>query len=473
MNKKVKVAIIGAGTAGLSAFKEARKFTDEIVMIDPGPLGTTCARVGCMPSKLLIHVANQFHERHHFESIGIEGAESLRINRVAAMERVRALRDRFTSGVSDFVEALPAEQFLHARAEFLEPTVLKVGDVIIQAEKVIIASGSSNVEPSDWEIDPTRMLSSETVFEQKDFPDNMAVIGGGIIGLELGQALARLGVNVTLYHSGDMIGGISDPAVNDSAVAAISKEFDLKLNERVCVRQVGDQIIVTTSEGEQTHDAMLIAMGRKPNLSALGFDKLGIALDEQGLPDYNNMTMQLADLPIYIAGDANKERPLLHEAADEGRIAGYNAANASQQCFVRRTPIKIIFSQPNIISAGQTFAELAGQDIVIGEVSYADQGRARIENHHQGLLHIYGDKKTGRVLGAEGVAPDGEHLAHLLAWAVQKKLSVHDMLQLPFYHPVVEEGMRTALRDLAQKVRTSSADFELAICDSEAVAPLK
>lgn len=470
--RKVKVAVIGAGTAGLSALKEIKNVTDDFVIIDNGPLGTTCARVGCMPSKILIQIAEDFHHRQYLAKQGIKGAEHLQINIPEALEYLRGLRDYFTSGVIKSVDAL-GDKFIAEKAQFLDPQVLQVGNTKIIADKIIIASGSSGVMPPDWQANfPDRILTSDNIFEQKDLNDRIAVIGAGVIGIELGQALSRLGIETSIFHAGEFIGGLTDPVVNAYAIKALREEFPLHTDERASVKLTNGSLSVETDSQKFSTKQILAALGRRPNLSSLNIDKAGITLDKQGLPDYNCTTMQIADLPIFLAGDAFSIRPLLHEAADEGRIAGYNAANNKLQCFKRRVPIHIVFSQPNISVVGSSFQKLKDHDYEIGEVYFDDQGRSRIMSKNKGILRIYGDRTTGKLLGAEMFAPAGEHLAHMLAWAIQQEMTVFDVLQMPYYHPAIQEGMRTALRKLASKIVKPCKSYELAMCQSTAAEGL-
>jgi dihydrolipoamide dehydrogenase len=213
-------------------------------------------------------------------------------------------------------------------------------------------------------------------------------------------------------------------------------------------------------------------VGRRPSIAQLGLEALGVPLNAQGLPTYDPSTLQVEGLPIFIAGDADGNRPVLHEAADDGRIAGFNSVQDQPHCFQRRTRLSIVFCEPNVAMIGSTFADLQNQEVAVGEALFDRQGRSVVMSENTGLLHVYGDKQTARLLGAELAAPRGEHLAHLLAWAIQKEMTVFDLLQLPFYHPVIEEGLRTALRDLARQVQERRPAFELAICDSTAVADL-
>ena len=177
------------------------------------------------------------------------------------------------------------------------------------------------------------------------------------------------------------------------------------------------------------------------------------------MPLFDRSTLQCGSSSIFLAGDVNDDVPVLHEAADEGRIAGLNAARYPRiTAGHRRSGLGITFCEPQLAMVGSSFADLAGRaDVVTGEVSFNDQGRSRVMLQDRGLARVYAEKETGRFLGAELVAPRAEHLGHLLAWAHQAGMTVEQMLSMPFYHPVIEEGLRTALRDLATKLGGSAA----------------
>jgi dihydrolipoamide dehydrogenase len=164
--------------------------------------------------------------------------------------------------------------------------------------------------------------------------------------------------------------------------------------------------------------------------------------------------MRVGELPIFVAGDVAAYRPMLHEAADEGMIAGINAARYPDvRAQVRRTPLEIVFTSPNIALVGANHCELDPADTAVGCVSYADQGRARVMHENTGIVRIYARKGSGVLLGAEMFGPRVEHTAHLLAWAVQCGLTAEAALAMPIYHPVIEEGIRTALRDLCAQLQ--------------------
>lgn len=466
----VDLAIIGAGTSGLSAFKEASKVTKNIVLIDHGPLGTTCARIGCMPSKAFIQAANYFHQRQLFAERGIVGADKIKINIPQMMEYVRKMRDDFTSGIIQYIHKL-GDQFVNGAAEIREPNVIRVGNNRINAKSIIIATGSQSFIPNDWLDFSSQILTSENFFEQIDFEDKIDVIGAGVIGLELGQALKRIGIEINVFHSKETIGHLSDPIVNQHAINLLQQEVPFHLKQKAQVEKSNGLLHVKSAKKTSETQQILASIGRKPNILNIDFQKLGIQTNDMGIPLFDPASMQIKDSSLFIAGDVTKDRQLLHEAADEGQIAGYNAVH-SPHCFQRRTPLTIIFTDPNIAIVGQSYKNLEKSEFIIGEARFDNQGRSRIMSENKGILRLYAEPKKGMLLGAEMIAPSGEHLAHLLAWSIQQQMTAFDVLQMPFYHPTIEEGLKSALRELVKQVKNSHKPFEIAMCDSEAASNL-
>lgn len=453
--RKVDVAIIGSGSAGLYSLSKVRPSGKSWVLINGGHTGTTCARVGCMPSKAVIQVAEDFYRRKVFNRYGVEGHDDMRINSAEAMEYVQDLRDTFVDRVlSNSTDNMSDEMFIEGYARFIEPNLLEIDNgQRIRADRIIIASGSRPIVPEPWKAFGDRILTTDDFFELETLPEKMAVIGLGVIGLEIGQSLARLGIDVTGIDQMPSIGGISDPEVSATAIDIIGSEFPLWLGHAAEITE-GDngQLTITAGDNSVSVDKVLVAIGRRPNLDNLGLENTGITLDDKGMPDFNRTTMQIQDSHLFLAGDANGERPLLHEAGDEGRIAGFNATSDSISAFQRKTPIYITFCDPNIISVGKRFEELDENTAVVGEIKMAPVGRALIMGKNKGIIRVYADKASGKLLGAEMIATKGENLGHLLAWCIQQDMTVGQLLQLPFYHPVIEEALQAALYDLYSKV---------------------
>lgn len=415
---QVEVAIVGAGTAGMGAYRAARAHTDAVLLIEGGTYGTTCARVGCMPSKLLIAAAEAAHQARHAPAFGVQ-VPMVTVDGAAVMARVQRERDRFVGFVLETIDA--------------------------------IAPGA-------------RLLTNEKIFDLPALPTSLAVFGPGVLGLELAQAMSRLGVRVKVFGVGGGLAGIHDPAMRDYANQLFNKEFYLDASAQVkSVRETaaGVEVHYLHRDGvwkTERFDHVLAATGRAPAVTSLGLENTGLPLDDRGVPLFDRFTLQCGDSTIFIAGDASNDSPLLHEAADQGRIAGENAARFPDvRPGLRRAPLAVVFTDPQIASVGFNLKQLNAQfkdRFAAGEVSFEDQGRSRVMLRNQGLLKVYGEQGSGLFLGAEMFGPAAEHIGHLLAWAVQQRMTVASMLDMPFYHPVIEEGLRTALRDLSHKLHT-------------------
>ncbi|WP_434034113.1 dihydrolipoyl dehydrogenase [Cupriavidus sp. a3] len=454
------VAVIGAGTAGLAAYRAAIAAGKRAVIIEGGPYGTTCARVGCMPSKLIIAAAEAAHELRHTAPFGVHVDGQVRIDGREVMARVRGERDRFVGFVVRGVENIPEADRIRGYARFIDNTTLEVdGHTTVRASRVVIATGSRPALPAPFKAFGDRLIVNDDVFAWEDLPGSVVVFGPGVIGLELGQALSRLGVRVRVLGVSGSLGPLTDPAIRAYAAKAFNDEFYLDPEARVSeMGRDGDQVVVTYADREghsvtERFDYALAATGREPNVRGLGLENTGLALDQRGVPVFDPETLQCGNAPVFIAGDANNILPLLHEAADEGKAAGENAASYPQvRRLSRRAPLAVVFSDPQIAMVGQRYADLAEGSFVTGEVSFEDQGRSRVMLKNRGLMHVYADKASGRFLGAEWIGPRAENIAHLLAWSYQQGLTIEQMLGMPFYHPVVEEGLRTALRDAAARL---------------------
>jgi dihydrolipoamide dehydrogenase len=459
---RVDVAIVGAGTAGLAALREVRKRTEKFVLIDAGPGGTTCARVGCMPSKALIAAANALHARTRFGEFGIRGGDALSADIPAVLRRVRALRDHFVAGVLRATADLGPRSIV-GRARLDGPNRLSVGDRTIEARRIVLAPGSSPIVPEPWRAFGDRILTSDTLFEQGDLPPRVGVIGLGAIGVEIAQALARLAIEVHGFDSAGGLAGVSDEKVGRLLRDRLGEEFALHLGAEVQLEETEGGIAMRWGGGRVVVDRIIAAVGRRPNLSGLGLETLGVPLDEKGMPEIDPSTMRIGDTPVFLAGDANGAKPLLHEGADEGHIAGLNATAAQPVRLSRRTPLSVVFCDPEVATVGQRAGELDPAATLVGEVDFATQGRARTMHENHGLLRLWAARSDGRLLGAEMAAPAAEHLAHVLALAIGNGLTAHDILRMPFYHPTLEEGLRTALRQIAGQLPPCSIS-DLARC---------
>jgi dihydrolipoamide dehydrogenase len=454
------VAIIGAGTAGLVAERSARRRGAKTLLIDDQFAGTTCTTAGCMPSKLLIAAAAAAHAVRRARIFGISAQPE--IDGRAVMDRLRKERDRFVAGVQADLAKLPEGVKHLGRAAFTGPTTLKLDDgTTVSAKAVVIATGSRPSIPPALRDLGDRLLTNETIFELPTLPSSVAVVGAGPLGLELAQALARLGVRVELFDKGDTIAGLEDAAVEQVLTTILEDDFSIHLGVDLAASREADSVTLYwtgDSEGEGRFDYLLVAAGRPPQLDGLGLGTTGLDLDEHGLPSVDPSTMQCGSAPIFMAGDVDHARPVLHEAQAEGNIAGRNAAAYPHVTRTRRmVPLAIMFTDPSMAVVG-TMPKAPDEDFVCGSAFYEDQGRAKVFATNRGLVNIYADRQGGRLTAAVMVGPAVEHSAHLLAWAMEQGMTASEVLDMPFYHPTYEEGLKPAFRSICKAVSAPASD---------------
>jgi len=453
------VAVIGAGTAGIAARRAADEAGVRAVLIERGPGGTTCARVGCMPSKLLIAAGAAAHAARSTDLFGIH-VSGVSVDGRAVLARLRAERDRFVGSVFEGLDAFPEETRIAGSARFVDGDTLVVDEhTRIRFRAAVIATGSRPTVPEPLHGLGARLLTTDTVFEISDLPESLAVLGAGAVGIEIAQAMARLGAAVTVIDSGDTIAGLSEPHLADQAATIFGAELNLHRNATLKAAEPdGDGVRLDWTDrhgrAQVTRVArVLAAAGRSPNLDALDLAAAGLHRDENGVPDFDQRTLVCAGAPILIAGDADAWRPVLHEASRQGEIAGTNAAALAAGRPVKAvepwTNLAMVFTHPQAAAIGAPY--VAGSaDRLVGAMDFSDQGRARIEGHDRGGLRIWADRE-GRLLGGEMLGPAVEHLAHLLTYAVAAGLSAREAIERPIYHPTVEEALKTALSQIIRK----------------------
>lgn len=444
--------IIGAGTAGIAAYKEAVKYTQNLLIINDGPWDTTCARVGCMPSKVLISSANRLYDIQHANEVGL--TIKTEIDTTQIMTHVRQLRDRFTKATLKDVESWDNSHKISGKAKFINHNTIEVNQQQFQAKNFIIAVGSTPNFDSEWKKElQERLITSDQIFELEKLPKSLAVIGSGVISIELAQAMQRLGVETTVFARSQKVGALSSPQLQELAQLTISQELNIlfkTLPQKVEKTTQGVKIHYSqNSENKKLEvDYLLVATGRQSLLNTLSLENIHPEYQDLKRLSVNTQTKQLANLPIFIIGDAFTNTPIQHEAAHEGRMAAHNCLNTPIKNIKTLTPLAIMFSSPEMATVGQSYQTLKEQniDFITGFASYQKQGRALVLGKNKGAIEVYIDKKSKKLLGAELFVESAEHLAHLLSWMIAEEVTLDELLIKPFYHPTLEEGLRTALK---------------------------
>ena len=406
-----------------------------------------------MPSKLLLAAARAASETRRAPEFGIScGTTSA--NGRAVMARLHRMRDRFLRSIYDQVDAIPEGEKLQGHARFAGPTTLLVDDrVRVNAKAIVIATGAKSSAPTALEPVMDRVLTSETVFELDNLPSSIAVLGAGPLGIELAAAFTRLGVRTTVFDTGESISGLKDPEVGQVARKMFGEELDLKLGVQIEANAEADGVRIRwrgdAGTGEASFEWVLAAAGRPPNLDGLDLETAGLALDDRGVPEHDRSSLRCGNSSIFIAGDADHDLPVLHEAARQGHIAGTNAGRLpAVDGEPPGTALSIVFTGPDMATIGKPLTAM-GEGAVAGCCDF-EAGRGLIEDRPSGMIRLYA-KREDRVIGGEMVGPAVEHLAHLVAALVQQKVTVDEALKLPFYHPTYEEDLKDCLRDLLQK----------------------
>ncbi|MCD6535057.1 MAG: dihydrolipoyl dehydrogenase [Deltaproteobacteria bacterium] len=449
--REVEYLIVGVGTAGLGAYSRIRRKSNSLLLIQHGPFGTTCARVGCMPSKMLVTAGELAYSINQANYFGIDGGYKVDGKEVfARLKRDRT--EKFVGGVLKAVDKIPKEIIIRGEARFSAENRIEVNGEEIVAQKIILACGSSPFIPTPLRHLIPELDTSDTIFELEELPESIAVIGLGVIALELGQAFHRLGVRTTLFGHSGRIGPFTLPEMQSDCLKVLSKELDIvPAGKFTAARKEGSQFLLefTTGAGEtlvRKFERVVVASGRRSNVLNMEIAKSGLKLDDRGVPVYNLQTMQCGNAPIYLAGDANEDLPLWHEAYAEGRIAGDNALLFPESKPVKRlVPLGIYFSDPQIAMVGKKYSELDPSKIVIGRASVANGPRHKIYNVRDGQLSVFAKKESGMILGAEIFGKGAEHFAHYLSLAITHKMTLQNVLEAPFYHPCLEEVMKASL----------------------------
>lgn len=405
------VIIIGAGSAGLSARNVIAKHTNNYLVIDNGPLGTMCARTGCMPTKSFIKASKK--------SESIEDA----------LKHTRSLRDRFVDGVKKGMKNWET-QFLRGYACFKDSHTVIVNDKSYQAKSFIIAVGSRPFIPEKWERFREYFLTTEDFFEQRELPEHMAVIGLGPVGLELAQAMSRLSINVKGFNRKELLERVEDKQLQQIAKDEFSKDFDIHIGE--VELEIHDNQLLISGNGVEYHcPKALLSIGRVSNIDKL---KLDIELNKL------NENYSLEQYPhIYVVGDANNNNALLHEANYEGRVAAHSILSM-QNKIKPMVDMGIIFTDPQVAYVGKP-----ENGSVCGFNDFKSQGRSLINQTNYGGIKVYFDDKTQVIQGARVISADAEYIVHFLAAAIEKEMTREELLDLPYYHPTVFEGVKTAI----------------------------
>ena len=449
--------VVGAGSGGYAAARTARDLGASVALVDHGPLGGLCILRGCMPSKTLLATSDVIAEIHDGEELGVRTGAP-RIDLAHIMERKR----KIIAGFADYrIEGLHSFPLYEGQARFESGTRLRVGDdVLLEAGKFIIATGSVVAPAAVPGLVETGYVDSDAVLETASLPESIIVLGGGYVGAELGQFLARMGVATTFVIRAKHLLSTEDKDVGDAVTFYFRQEgIDVRSGALVSsVEHCGAKKVVHyRREGELESveaDEIFYALGRVPNIEGLDLDAAGVLCHaitgiEVG-PD-----MRTCVPNIFAVGDVTGTYPLVHVAIYQGEVAARNAIlGTSEVADYSLQKAHTIFTDPQVAIAGRTEKELVAEGVPYLTSSYlfSEHGKAVAINKTKGFVKMMASPLDGRILGAAIVGPEASDLIHEVIVAMYYRATVAEFAKIPHLHPTLAEILTYPAEDIAAQI---------------------
>lgn len=442
--KSFNIAVIGSGPGGYTAAIRAAQLGKSVALIEKGFLGGTCLNVGCIPSKALLANAAVLHQVKRASDFGIStGPISFHYDKMKA--RKDGVVSKIRTGLEGLLKSNKITIFRGA-AEFQSPRELKVmgqDNLLIEADQIIIASGSVPMEIKAFPCDHKRILNSTSILEVTELPKSLAIIGGGYIGCEFASLFAELGTKVTILEALPTILTPQGREVSQFMTKSFTaKGIDIQTNVKVLgVENKGSHAHISL-EGGKTMDAdlCLVSVGRKIYTEGLHLEKAGLKLAEKGFLETDDR-METEVKGIYAIGDVTGKWMLAHVASHQGIVAASNAAGRAEKMHYEAVPA-VVFTSPEIAMVGMTLeaALAAGYNAVAGTFPFMALGKAQAAFDTEGFSQVVSDKKTGQILGAVAIGHEASNLIAEMALAIQNELTLESVIGTIHAHPTLAES---------------------------------
>ncbi|MDX1773365.1 dihydrolipoamide dehydrogenase [Oceanihabitans sediminis] len=449
------VAIIGSGPGGYVAAIRCAQLGMKTALIEKySTLGGTCLNVGCIPSKALLDSSHHYEDAiKHFEEHGIDIPGDIKVNLKQMIARKQSVVDQTTGGI-DFLMKKNKIDVYQGLGSFKDATHITISGeetTEIEAKNTIIATGSKPSTLPFIEIDKERIITSTEALKLKEIPKHMIVIGGGVIGLELGQVYKRLGAEVSVIEFMDRIVPTMDAGVSKELNKVLKKQkFKINTSHKVqSVERNGDEVIVKAEnkKGEVvtfTGDYCLVSVGRRPYTDGLNAEAAGVKLNERGQVEVNEH-LQTSASNIYAIGDVIKGAMLAHKAEEEGVFVAETLAGQKPHIDYNLIP-GVVYTWPEVAAVGKTEEQLkeAGVAYKIGQFPMRALGRSRASMDLDGFVKVLADKSTDEILGVHMV---GARAADMIAEAVvamEYRASAEDVSRMSHAHPTFTEAIKEA-----------------------------
>jgi len=457
------ITIIGSGPGGyVSAIRCAQLGFKTALIEKYDTLGGTCLNVGCIPSKALLDSSEHFHNaKHNFAEHGIE-VSGLKANLEQMINRKAEVISQTCNGIKFLMDKNKIDVH-YGLGSFVDKNTVKVTDkegkeTILTTKNIIIATGSKPNFFPGMEPDKKRIITSTEALKLSEIPKKLLVIGGGVIGLELGSVYARLGSEVEVIEFADSIIPTMDKTLGKELTRVLKKEgFKFNMQHKVqSVTNLGDKVVLKAlnkKDEEVTFEAdyCLVAVGRKAYTVGLGLENVGLTVNNRGQVDVNDH-LQTAVPNIYAIGDVIKGAMLAHKAEEEGVYVAELIAGQKPHINYALIP-GVVYTWPEVAAVGKTEEELvaAGVEFKVGSFPIKALGRARASMDTAGLVKVLADKNTDEILGVHMVAPRAADLIMEAVTAMEYRASAEDIARICHPHPTYSEALKEAALDATEK----------------------
>jgi dihydrolipoamide dehydrogenase len=436
--------VIGGGPGGYTAALLAAKKGLKVGIAEGAQFGGTCTNTGCIPTKTYIESIKLLSKINSASRFGIESAgASLTLG--SLNKRKARIVSRLVKGIEYLLSGADVDIY-NQTAEIIDAATIKVGEKILDARALIVATGSRPIIPEIF--DAPGLWTSDTLFDVKDMPDSLAIVGGGVIGMEMAHIFSTLGAAVTVIEAMDRILPFEDPQVSQFLVKN-SRKVKMFTSSKVADIQGETPYTIKmdtpdTDDITLTADKILLCIGRYPVIPQ-GLAKLGIGLNSSGGIQVDD-TMQTSVPGVYAIGDVTGEHMYAYVASKEAEVAVDHLTGGNQKINYRNIP-SIIFTSPEIASVGKSLAELDQSNTKHGLFPLSALGRARTMEANEGYAHIV-CSESGRIERVTIVSPHATELITIATLAIDKGLTVKDFLSLYHPHPTLSEILKEAAEDV-------------------------
>lgn len=449
----MKIAVIGGGPGGYVAALKAAMLGADVTVIEKRRVGGTCLNVGCIPTKALLASSSMLTNIKEAKSFGINIDGEVKSDFSSIMNRKDKIVNQLITGI-EFLFEKRGINLVNGFGKLLDKNNIEVtkedgSQEIINADKIILANGSVPIVPPIFPYDGKIVMTSDEVLGLKELPKSIIIVGGGVIGCEIGQFLRTLGTEVTIVERGEQILSFEDKDVSKQLLRQFKKD-KIKVLTSTGVETceiIDNEAVATLSNGKQIKaQYILVAVGRKPNLLNSGIEELGIEVERGKIVVNENLETNVEG--IYAIGDLIDTPFLAHVASKEAVVSVENALGKSKVVNYTAVP-RCVYTEPEVAAVGKTEKELQtqAQEYHVGQFDFRALGKAQAIGHFQGFIKILADTND-KIIGASIVGPHATDLLTELSLAVHLGLTVEQVGDVIHAHPTLSEGIMEALHDV-------------------------